>query len=68
MTREETHIAAQEMANLSKKNQVVYKYESEITHETEYDYTHESLWDRRHFRHPVTIKFMVVTPELLKED
>ena len=64
MTKDETYIAAKEKANLSKQNQVVYKYESEITSEIEYDYTHESLWNRRHFRQPVTIKVIVVTPDI----
>jgi len=63
MTKELAIAGAKEKANLSKQNQVVYKYESEIESETEYDYTHESLWQRRHFHVPITTKVIVITPD-----
>jgi len=60
MTKLEAIHDAQEKANLSKKNQVVYKYTENV--EVVYDYTAEPLWGRRHFRQPITTKVVIVTP------
>ena len=69
MTKQAAINDAQEKANLSKKNQVVYKYimggdPAGWTVST-YDYTHETLWERGHFRAPITTKVTVVTPATL---
>ena len=65
MTKLEAIHDAQEKANLSKKNQVVFWYYQlgrDCVNAT-YDYTAESLWERRHFRVPITTKVVIVTPE-----
>ena len=61
MTKLEAIHDAQEKANLSKQDQVVFRQIVGI--EVVFDYTHESLWERRHFRYPITTKVIVVTPE-----
>lgn len=61
MTKLEALKSAKEKANLSKKNQVVFRYVKGI--EVLFDYTHETLWDRRHFCPPITTKVAVVTPD-----
>ena len=60
MLKQEAIDDAQEKANLSKENQVVFRYIDGI--EVMFDYTHEHLWERRHFRVPVTTKVTTVTP------
>ncbi len=54
---------AKEKANLSKKNQVVFRYVKGT--EVSFDYTHGTLWDRRHFYPPITAKVAVVTPDAI---
>jgi len=61
MTKQQAIKSAQEKANLSKQNQVVFRYINDI--EVVLDYTAESLWERRYFRVPITTKVIIVTPD-----
>lgn len=70
MTKSEATKAAQEKANLSKQNQMVFSYASNVVcgslceSQVVHDYTHESLWKRRHFRAPIATEVIVVTPDM----